>query len=328
MAKLKRNTGTKEPEKPVAPKATYRDGSWWHDFMADWGRLVIPVVLFGVPLGLNAMGWLSGNLAGYLLGLFVLLGLAAGYAWVLWSNAFPKWVTTASIVAAVMFLGGAVLPFTLTVFPGQPEAQVMVTKDLGEVPVSGLTTGSHMVQVFAKSFSETETKRGEGSYKLVLGGKELTGRFSDVMRQTKGRKGMTGQVEDKHLTEQQVVNFTEAPTAVKAVRVDEVIGPELLVSVYPVLLPPWASYVLLTAVLLLAIFLDGRFPEQTERWRLAPWAGMAVAFLIIFNSGYEPSKMPGATIWSAVFGGALGFTLGWLLSLIGRKVVGKIRTRM
>jgi hypothetical protein len=325
MSKVKRNVSREARPAATTEKQDLR----WGQFFEDWGRLIIPVAGLGIPMGLKALGVLSDNATGLIIGIEALVVVAGAFGALLWRMEMPSWVRKASIVAALLYVAGAVVPFVETVYPGSPSDSVVVSKDGGEVTLANSTSGWHRVDVYAQSFAEAAgTRTGQGQYRLQLGGKELEGEFNDSLRSVRGRKGMSSQVEDMHYLEYNTMKLNGSPMTLKASRIDQAIGPELRVSVYPMIVPPWLLYGLLGLVILFAVAIDGLYQDQTWQWRFSPWAGAAAMFLVVFNASYEPAKMPGAAIWSVVFGGLGGFLVGWLLSLISRKLLGKVRTRI
>jgi hypothetical protein len=323
VAKPKRNVVKEEPIKAVE-----RPGSRLGPFMEDWGRLVIPLGVGTILAVLRLTGTVDNVGLGALIGLVVLAATMAGFGLILWQNVFPRWVIIGSIAAGVLFLAGAVVPFISTIYPGSPAWSQGVTRDSPEIPLGDLASGSYRVQIYAKSLADGSGLRtGEGQYTVVVAGKDLRGKFSDITRSTRGRRGMSGTVEDRHFLEAHLVSLGSEANTLRVKRLDAVIGPEITVSFYRNWMTPLMTGVLLALAMVWAVFLDGRFQEQTWRWRLSPWIGAGVFFLLVFHSSYEPAKMPGAALWSGVFGGMGGFLVGWILSLISRKVVGMIRTR-
>ncbi|MBP7126349.1 hypothetical protein KBD49_08290 [Myxococcota bacterium] len=311
-----------------AGATTTRKGVLWKKFLDDWGRLVLPLVALGVPLGLHGISLLDSLATGLILGLELLLGLGMAFGFLMRETDIPAKARRLAIAAGVLYLAGGVFPFVETIYPGKPAATTLISKEAGEVPLSGISGTWARVDVFAETFASAETRLGQGQYKLVLGDRELKGEFSDAMRSVRGRRGRTTQVEDRHYLDSYLVRLPGSEVTLKAVRIDSAIGPDLRVSVYPKMVPPWILYGLLGVVALFAMGLDGIYQQATWRWRFTPWIGAAAAFLLVFNSSYEPAKMPGAAIWSGIFGGLGGFLVGWLLSLLARKVLGRLRTRV
>jgi len=326
MAAKKANRTVTTQARPGA--TTTRKGILWRKFLDDWGRLVVPLVALGVPLGLHGISLLDALATGLILGLEMLVGLALAFAFQLRETEIPAKAQRLAIGAAVLYLAGAVFPFVETIYPGDPAATTSISKENGQVVLSGVSGTWARVDVYAESFASSETRLGQGQYKLVLGDRELKGEFSDAMRSVRGRRGRTTQVEDRHYLDSYLVRLPEGEITLKAVRIDSAIGPDLRVSVYPKMVPPWVLYGLLGVVVLFGMGLDGLYQQATWRWRFTPWVGAAATFLVVFNSSYEPAKMPGAAIWSGIFGGLGGFLVGWLLSLIARKVLGRLRTRI
>lgn len=325
MAKVKRNVSREARPAATTEKVNLR----WVQFLEDWGRLIVPALGIAVPLGLKALGLLSDNATGLVIGLEALAVVAGAFGVMLWRMEMPSWVRKAAIGAALLYVVGAVVPFWMTVYPGEPAESVLVSKDGGEITLGKVEPGWHRVDVYAQSFAEAQgTRGGSGEYRVLLGGRELSGRFSDTFQTTRGRRGMSGQVEDKHYLEYTTMKIDASPVTLKAARLDQAIGPQLRVSVYPMFLPPWLLYSLLGLVVVFAVALDGLFQEQTWQWRFSPWAGAAAMILVVFKGYYEPSRMPMAAIGAAILGGLGGFLIGWLLSLASRKVVGRLRTRI
>jgi hypothetical protein len=332
MAKVKRNVVKQAQPTELKPRTWWAK---WGPFLEDWGRLVIPAGAAAIIVALRLLGVVDDTGSGFIVGLLVLAGLYVGCAAIVFFGEFPKWVRASTIALGLVFLAGMVAPFADTIYPGiatggSPAFQTTVVKDSPETPVTGdVGSGWYSVEVFAKSLADGGELKGEGQYKLLVGGQEVAGKFSDTMRQVRAtRRGGTRQVEQKHLMEVRAVTFADGAKTLKAVRLDTNIGPELRVSIFPVLVPPPLVYVLVGLALVFGILVDGMFQEQTERWRLAPFVGMAVAFLLIFGSSYERGSVTSGAIWSTIFGGVVGFLGGWLLSLIGRRVIGRLRTKV
>lgn len=327
MAKAKRHV-ERVSTSPVEPLLKE---SRWQPFLEDWGRLVVPGGIAAVLAALHFAGVLGDNGLGVSIGLVVLLSMIGAFAWIVWSNEFPRWVRTLTVATATLFVAGIIIPFVATVYPGSAKFSEVVSRDKADVPLGeNVGSGFFSVEVFAESMSLREASRqgGEGQYRLLVGGQEVSGRFSDTYRQVRsGRRG-SQQIEQKHLTEVATVRLPEGEKVLKVSRIDPVIGPDLRVSVYRSLVPPPVSWALMVVVLVVGIFLDGRFQEQTHRWRIAPFMGMGGAFLLIFASAFERGSVTSAAVWSAILGGVVGFLGGWALSLLGRYVVGKVRTRM
>ncbi|HOI10213.1 MAG TPA: hypothetical protein PK313_07030 [Myxococcota bacterium] len=319
---------TKKPRKEGPAKPAPDQGARLEEFLDDWGRLVVPLGAAAILAALRLLGVLDDVSLGYAIGLVVLVIAMAAYGLLIWRNEFPRWVHLGSIAAGLLFLIGAVTPYTTEIYPGDHEFRQVVSRTTPDVALDSLPSGQYRVEVFAKSFADAGPMRGgEGQYRITVAGKDLSGRFTDTMRTTRGRRGMSGQVEDRHFLDVHTMRLPSNAKALHVGRIDQNIGPDLQVSLYRTYLAPWLVGVLLVAVGLWSMFLDGVYQDQTWRWRLTPWFGVGAFFLWVFSASYDPSKMPGSAIWSAVFGGLGGFLVGWLLSLLARRVLGRLRTR-
>lgn len=319
---------TKRPRTGGAAQGLPRDGGRLEEFLDDWGRLVIPLGVAGVLAALRLLDVVDDVGLGYAIGLVTLVATMVAFGLLIWRNAFPRWVRLGTLAAGGLFLIGAVTPFTNGVYPGTPEFRYVVSRTTAEIALDEVPSGAYRVDVHAKSFSEAGAARGgEGQYRVTLAGRELTGKFSDTMRDTRGRRGMSGQVEDRHFLDVHHLRLPSGAKSLAAPRIDQPIGPDLQVSLYRTYMPPFVIAALLVLVGLWAMFLDGVFQDQTWRWRLTPWFGVGAFFLWVFAASYDPAKMPGSAIWSAVIGGLGGFLIGWLLSLLSRRLLGRIRTR-
>ena len=314
----------------MEPTPLKRKGGSWGPFLHDWGRVAIPAGVAVILAALRFTGILDDTGVGFAIGLVVLAGVAGAFGWIVWTNEFPRWVRPATIAMYALFAAGTVFPFVTTVYPGSPEGEsVLVSKDKPEVSMGGVGSGHYVVEVYAQSLGEAGQPRGsEGQYRLLVGGEEVSGKFADVMRSVRaGRRG-TRSVEQKHLMEVHNLDLPDGDKTVKVLRLDTTIGPDLRVTVYPAVVPPVVVYVVMGVILLFGVILDGLFQDQTEKWRLAPWMAVAAAFLLIFNSAYERGSVTSAAVWSAIIGGAAGFLAGWLLGLVSRKVMGRVRARI
>lgn len=325
MAKMKRITGRKEKARAaLQPTAAERFGL----FMGDWGRLVVPVGLAAILTALRLLGVLDDTGLGFTLGLLCLLGALGAFVAIVWRNLFPGWVRPATVVMVLVVLAGLIVPYAETVYPGEPDfsANMRVTSE--PVAIDAAVSGFHRAEIYASSLANRTGSRGtEGRYKVSVAGTELSGQFTDRQQATRsGRRG-TRRVEQKHLMELHSVEIPAGEKEVKVLRLDADTGPELRVTLYSTLIPPPVARLLLVLAFLFAVALDTLFQDQTIRWRLAPWIGMTVAFAVIFDSSFERGSVTNMVIWSLIFGGAVGFTSGWLVSLITRQLCCKIRTR-
>lgn len=318
-------------KRPAPKTVTAKPGLTRRDqievFLHEWGRLVVPVGVIGVLALLRFTGILDDTGLGFVIGVLFLLIATGAAAWIVWREPFPQWVRGVFGIAAILVVAGAVVPLVQTVFPGEPAFREIVSSNKKTVPIPPDVSGFFHVEVYAKSLAGRPDMRGaEGRYHLKVAGHDVEGSFSDIMRSVRaGRRG-TRAVEQKHLMEMHSITLPEGDKALQVIRVDPSIGPDLQVSLFPVAVPPAFAYVLLALAIGIGLYLDARFPGQTERWRLAPWFSMVAAYLAIFESAYERGSVTNAAVWSTVFGGAVGFTVGWLLSVLARKVFVRVKS--
>lgn len=322
MGRLKRPTTKMATRKPAVTGRERIEA-----FLHDWGRLAVPLGVIAVLAGLRFLGVLDDTGLGFTIGVLFLLVSMGGAAWLVWREPFPRWVRGVLAAAGVLVLAGAVVPLVQTVYPGQPAFQQVVSQGTKNVPIGAGVAGFHHLEVYARSLAARPDVRGaQGRYHLKVAGQDVEGSFSDVMRSMRaGRRG-SRTVEQKHLMEMHGVTLPEGDKTLDVIRVDSSIGPDLQVSLFHVAVPPAFAYVLLALAIGMGLFLDARFPGQTERWRLAPWFGMVAAYVAIFESAYERGSVTNAAVWSTVFGGVAGFTIGWLLSVLARKVLTRLRS--
>ncbi len=322
MARLKRPTTKVAIRKPALTRREQIEA-----FLHDWGRLAVPLGVIAVLAGLRFLGVLDDTGLGFTIGVLFLLVSMGGAAWLVWREPFPRWARWVLGAAGVLVLAGAVVPLVQTVYPGQPAFQQVVNRDTKGVPIGAGATGFHHLEVYAQSLAARPDVRGaQGRYHLKVAGQDVEGSFSDVMRSVRaGRRG-SRTVEQKHLMETHGVLLPEGEKTLDVIRVDSSIGPDLRVSLFPVAVPPAFATMLLALAIGVGLFLDARFPGQTERWRLTPWFAMVAAYVAIFESAYERGAVTNAAVWSTVFGGVVGFTLGWFLTVLARKVAAKIRS--
>lgn len=321
MGNLKRPTAKMVTPRPVQ---SHHERLEW--FLHEWGRLVLPLGLIGVLAALRFLGVLDDTGLGFVIGVLFLLIAMGAAAWFVWREPFPRWVRGVFGAAGVLVAAGALVPLIQTVYPGQPAFQQIVGPSSKSVPIGSDVSGYFHLEVYAKSLAGRPDSRGaRGRYHLRVAGQDVEGSFADVMQSVRaGRRG-SRTVEQKHLMEVHGMTLPEGEKALEVIRVDASIGPDLQVSLFPVAIPPALAYVLLALAIGIGLYLDARFPGQTERWRLAPWFGMVAAFVAIFESAFERGSVTNAAVWSTVFGGVLGFTAGWLLSVVSRKVLARVK---
>jgi hypothetical protein len=319
VAKPKRVKEEKETQKA---QVTFKDR--FDDFMRDWGRVAIPAGLVLVLLILRNIGVLDDTSLGFVIGLIYLGAVGHGFLYVIKTHEVPAWARVMGYAVVLLLAVGALIPLVEDVYPGTPVFQKVVTKADKEAQIDPNLQGYHHLEVFAQSLANKESALGlHGKYHLRVQGKDIKGEFSDQARQVRaGRRG-TRSVELKHLMDVHGVTLEEGEKKVEVLMVEDGIGPELRLQLFKVYVPPAIAYIFLSIAVLLALFMDAMFRDVFLKWRLGPWAGMVVAFYVVFSSSYERGAVVSAAVWSALFGGALGFTLGWLLSLIARRV-GKV----
>ncbi len=294
-------------------------------FLFEWGRLVVPLVVFGSLAILFYAGVINAIALGYAIGLTVLLTMPVAVAIIVLRGYFPAWARVVTVVLTVVYLVASVWPFTNMVYPGDPEfRQDLAVKD-GEVTVpGGVRGGYYWIDVFGKSFAQVAGVRNEqGRYGIMLGDRRLQGVFSD-----QPLPSALGSYDGTTVSRLEAVRIAGGPLKMRATRIDRAIGPEVTVSGYRMAASPLLFVILLTVVLLWTVFVDSWFQGQTWRWRLAPWVGVSAVYLGFFYRTWEPVRMPSISVWAAVIGGLGGFLAGWLLSLIARRIVGALRTKI
>lgn len=300
-------------------------------FLYEYGRIVVPLVVFGTLAVLFYAGVISAIALGYAIGLVLLLTMPVAVAIIVLRGYFPMWARVATIVFTAVYLFGSVWPFTNMVYPGVPEFSQNLTQEMGQAKLPrDIRGGYYWVEVFAKSFSEVAGVANErGRYSVLLmkndpkSGQRVQGEFSD-----QGLASAAGTYDGTTLSRTKALKLDPGPLTLWATRVEKQVGPEVRVSGFRMAASPFVFFVLLGLVLLWAVFVDAWFQSQTWRWRLAPWVGVSLVYLTFFYKTWEPARMPATSAWAAVVGGLGGFLLGWLLSLIARKIVGKVRTRI
>jgi len=318
MAKVKRYSEEK-------PRQTELKGGWWGPFMEDWGRLVIPLTVIAALFLLHRFGIMDDRGIGYVIGLIVLVGSAGAAGAIMWREELPKWARISAIVAGVVLFVGVLWPFTRNVYPGTPDFEQTLSKD-SEAKTTAISGGLYLVEVRA-----TEAEGGAGKqarYTLMIGDEKVTGTFSDVFRSVRGKRNMSRQVEVRHLSEQHMVTLPAGELPLKLTHLDPAFGSEVRVRLYSILIPPWLMYAVAGLVLLYAAFLDGWFQNETEKWRISPWLGLILTFLIFFHWDFNADDVTRHAIGATVVAGIVGFLGGWLVSLLGRLIVGKVRTRL
>lgn len=324
--------------KPVAPpkkELTWRERV--EAFFQDWGRLAVPLGVVGLLALLRAAGILDDTGVGFVIGIIFVGAMVVSSGWIVRSQPFPKWVRAFFVGMAVLVLVGALVPLTELVYPGQAvfQAEVRAKGQATQSPdapqpvvkLPSDLSGFYHMEIFAKDLaSRLETRGVQGKYHLKVAGKDVSGQFSDVVQSVRGWRGRTKAVEYKHFMEVHGIVLPEGEKTLEAVRIDGSIGPVLQVSFFSVVVPPLVGYILLILSVFAAVLLDAWFPGQTERWRFSPWFCMVLAYLAIFESAYARGSVTNAAVWSVIFGGVLGFVVGWALSLIARKIAVRVRS--
>lgn len=316
MAKPKKARQENEKQRP---QVTFKDR--FDDFMHDWGRVAVPAGLVLLLLILRNVGVLDDTSLGFVIGVLYLGAVGYGFLYVIRTHEIPAWGRVMGYVVVFLLGLGALIPLVEDVYPGSPVFEKVVTKAEKEAQIDSNLQGYHHLEVFAQSLAAKESALGlHGKYHLRVQGKDIRGEFSDQARQVRaGRRG-TRSVEVKHLMDVHGITLEQGEKKVEVLMIDQAIGPELRLRLFKVFVPPVVAYIFLSIAVLLTLFMDAMFREVFLKWRLGPWAGMVVAFYVVFSSSYERGAVVNASVWSALLGGAVGFTVGWLLSLIARRL--------
>lgn len=296
-------------------------------FKDDWGRLALPGLVVVVLAGLKLSGVIDATGLGLAIGVVFLLASLGVYLTIVWRNLFPSWARIASLIMCCALIAGIGLPFFETIYPGEIGFSASLRSDDKPVAIDSDLSGFHRVEVYASSLALRSGDRGaDGDYRLSLADEVMSGRFSDMKRRMpSGRRG-SRQVQQTHLTDVYVLNLPSGEKRLEVNRLDTTIGPEIKVTLFPMIVPPPIVHLLLALSLAFAIGLDAWYQEKTVRWRLAPFVGMIAAFAVIFGTSYERGSVINTVVWSVIFGSAIGFTTGWALSLASRKILSRIRT--
>lgn len=297
----------------------------FENFLFEWGRITIPLVVFGILGLLYLVGVLDKVALGYAIGLSLLLAMPLAVALIVMRGYFPRWARITTIVMTALYLVGTLWPYTSMVYPGVPEFSRDITREDGQMTLPReIDGGFYWVEVFAKSFSKVAGVRNDqGRYVVEIGGKRISGEFSD-----QPLNSSMGTFDGMMLRRLKAVQLAPGSLDIRAIRVDKDIGPVITVSGYRMPVAPTVFFGALLLVLMWAVFVDGWFQNQTWRWRLAPWVGVSLVFLGFFYWTWEPARMPATSVWSGVVGGIGGFLGGWLMSMAGRIVIGRLRTKL
>jgi len=314
--------GRKEPDKPAA---LVTRAEKIEAFLFEWGRITVPIVVFGTLGLLYLLGVLDKVGLGYGIGLSILLAPPIAVAFIVLRGYFPAWARITTIVVTALYLAGSIWPFTNMVYPGVPEFSRDLTREQGEQKLPrDIRGGYYWVEVFGKSFSDVAGVRNErGRYLVNLNGGKIAGEFSD-----QPISGNMGTFDGMMVSQRKAMRFDPGPMTLRAVRVDSAIGPTVTVSGFWMPVPPTIFFAILAIALMWAVFVDSWFRNQTWRWQLAPWVGISLVFLAFFYWTWEPARMPTTAVWSGVIGGIGGFLAGWLMTVIGRAIIGKLRTKI
>lgn len=312
------------------PQETKTKRGWWGPFFEDWGRLVIPLGIIAILVILRSLGILDDTGLGCLIGLLVFISLGTAFSVQVFTQDFPKWVKVSTIAMIFVYLAGCVFPFVMIIYPGTPDFTKQVQKG-DEIPLVDIGSGNYTVEVYAEDLANKSFNRGtgaEGTYKIEISGETIQGKLSDTLQTVRGRRGVTRQVEQKHLMDVHNVVLPEGEKVLKVIRLDPSLGEFIRIQIFPTLIPAWVSYIVFCIIILFSAFLDGMFQIETEKWRLSAWMMMAFSFFLIFGSAYERGNVTSASVWSTIFGGVGGFMVGWALSWLSRKIIGKVRAKI
>ncbi len=288
-------------------------------FMGDWGRVVVPVAVILILYGLKHFGVIGDAGLGVGIGLILILGSALAMIAMTILQPFPGKARTGTLVAALLMIVGAAVPFVTIVYPGVPVFTATLTHEhTSEAIKTKKIKGYMMVAVRAPDMERPSNHGGiKGSYRIMFDDQPVAGELHDMWHQGGGRKG-SRYVEDLHSTDISFVKFKKTPSKVRLMTLDPVLRDRLHVDVFNVLIPPVVALILLLLALAWAAWLDTVFPDFTMKMRFAPWVGATIFFVAIFVNSYEPTTIASQALWSAILGGIMGFVVGWVVSVIPR----------
>jgi len=305
----------KQERRADAPKQ-----SAFQTFMGDWGRVVIPVSIVLILVGLKYFHIINDAGLGAAIGIILILGCALAMIAISLIEPFPGRIRFYTLIAVLMMLVGGGISFIKVIYPGTPVFHASLTHEHNKYEIkSKKFSGYMMVAVNAPDMQRPSEHGGiKGSYRIGFDQKKsVAGELHDRWHESGGRKG-SRYVEDLHSTDISFVNFKKTPKTLKLLTIDPVLHDILNVRVFNVLIPPVLALVLLFLALLWATWLDTVYKEFTVKMRFAPWVGATILFVGIFVNSYEPTTIASQAFWGAILGGILGFVGGWLFSIIPR----------
>lgn len=323
MAKWKAAKPLK-PRYQTTRRSTFKDS--FTQFMVDWGRLAVPLGILALLFVFRATGIVDDTGLGFLVGMIFFVGCCGAWVVLTWLNVPHRKAKVVTVAGAVLTLVGGIVPYASTLYPGEPAFSRLVERgDKVRLPY-GLED-HHMLEVYASSLARRPMVRAvSGGYRLSVAGQTFEGEFKEARRTVAGRRRVRN-VEEKRLMDVHHV-YLEGGGELLVKHIDGSIGPQLRISLYKSLLPPWVTYGFLVIASLFGLFVDSVYRDETQRWRMSPWPLMVLGFMGLFWSAFQRGSVTNTAMWSSIFGAGAGFIAAWVISWFTRKVVGKVQTRV
>lgn len=295
-------------------------------FMGDWGRVVVPVFIAVLLLGLKYFNVIGDAGLGAGIGLILILGSALAIIAISLLEPFPGKIRLYTLGAVLLMILGGAVPFIKVIYPGAPVFKTSLTNDHTGSKIKSIKSSGYMMVSVQAPYMDRPSNHGsiKGAYRITFDKQPVAGELHDRWHQGGGRKG-SRYVEDLHSTDISFVNFKEAPKNVRLLSMDPVLRNELKVSVFKVMISPVVALILLLLALAWAAWLDTVYTDFTVKMRFAPWVGATIFFVGIFVNSYEPTTIASQAFWGAILGGIIGFVAGWAISLIPRMLYARHR---
>jgi len=300
--------------------------SGFQAFLGDWGRVIIPVFIAVLLLGLKYFGIIGDAGLGAGIGLILILGCALVVIAISMLEPFPGKIRMYTLVAVLLMILGGAVPFIKVIYPGAPVFSTTLTNTHTQTQIkSSKLSGYKMVSVQAPDMDRPSNHGSiKGAYRITFDEQAVAGELHDRWHQGGGRKG-SRYIEDLHSTDISFVDFNKTPKTVRLLTIDPVLHDNLKIEVFNVMITPIVALILLILALAWATWLDTVYTEFTVKMRFAPWVGATILFVGIFINSYEPTTIASQAFWGAILGGILGFVAGWIISLIPRMLYARHR---
>ncbi|HET9594447.1 MAG TPA: hypothetical protein VFP65_02650 [Anaeromyxobacteraceae bacterium] len=289
---------------------------WLEDALSGWILPVAALAALALVGGLYLGGFVGEEAVATLTVVVVGIGAALYLGRAALDASRDRLGRGLALAGALVTAVAVLLPGLRTVRPGEP----LFAGDLGQIddriPVPAGVDGAVRLLVSGKL-----ADRGEPSVSFTISGtrEPVEGRLERTFSTARVGRSGRARVAHDHTADYYPAALPPGAQALRLERVQGDLGSRLRVEVFREPIPlaggPW---ILAAVALVLACAAEARLGMKND---VSVWTGMALAFGLLVTYNATPAAAVGPAVGGVILGAITGSIIGWLGSILARKLV-------